>query len=94
MRSAASCAFSASPSEAVQEMARVVRRGGRVLVVDFVQHDREWMREELGVEWLGFAEDDLASWFANAGLTEARIDTLPPRGRDLPGTFIASARVA
>ena len=39
-----------SPAEAVREMARVVKPGGHVVVVDFVRHDREWMRDELGVQ--------------------------------------------
>ena len=45
-----------SPAEAIREMARVVKPGGAVVVVDFVAHEHEWMRQELGVAWLGFPE--------------------------------------
>jgi ubiquinone/menaquinone biosynthesis C-methylase UbiE/DNA-binding transcriptional ArsR family regulator len=84
-----------SPSEAVREMSRVVRPGGSVVVVDFVQHQHEWMREELGVQWLGFRDDEVAEWFEAAGLTEFRREAhqTPSAGRDLPVAFIASARV-
>jgi ArsR family transcriptional regulator len=84
-----------SPGEAIREMARVVRAGGSVIVVDFVQHQHEWMRQELGVHWLGFREEEVDGWFEAAGLAAPRreIHQAPSAGRDLPATFIASARL-
>ena len=83
-----------SPAEALREMARIVQPGGTVVVVDFLQHENEWMRKELRVVWLGFPEATIREWFEQAGLTHVRIDveTSTPRGKDLPDTFIASAR--
>ncbi len=83
-----------SPGDALAEMARVVKPGGVVVVVDFEEHDREWMREELGVQWLGFPLDDLRGWLADAGLDEPVVEREAPRDRerDLPATFIVSAR--
>lgn len=80
-------------SEAIAEMARVVRTGGRVIVADFVSHQYEWMQSELGLIWLGFETDDIARWFREAHLTEPDIEIHQPRGRgrELPATFIASA---
>jgi ubiquinone/menaquinone biosynthesis C-methylase UbiE len=87
--------YIASPGDVVHEMGRVVRPGGTVVVVDFVQHEHEWMREELGVTWLGFQTAEVAGWFEAAGLVDLRSDVHPglSAGRDLPATFIASARV-
>lgn len=84
----------ASPAEVVRDMARVVRPGGTVVAVDFLAHQQEWMREELGVLWLGFDLEEVESWFRAAGLTRLEMERYDPvsRGRDLPGTFIASAR--
>jgi ArsR family transcriptional regulator len=83
-----------SPAEAIREMARVVRPGGSVVLVDFVRHAHEWMRQELGVAWLGFEQGEIAGWCAEAGLLELRHESFEGRSgaRDLPATFIASAR--
>lgn len=85
-----------SPAEAVTDMARIVRPGGNVVVVDFEQHDREWMREELGVTWLGFPLEEVEDWFRRAGLHDLRLERgeSPAPSHDLPSTFIASARRA
>jgi ArsR family transcriptional regulator len=84
-----------SPAEAVREMARGVRPGGTVVVVDFVRHQHEWMRQELGVHWLGFDDDDVTGWFEAADLVgfQREAHQGASTGRDLPATFIASARV-
>ncbi|MCP5058206.1 MAG: metalloregulator ArsR/SmtB family transcription factor [bacterium] len=86
--------YLASPGEAVAEMARVTAPGGRVVVIDFVRHDREWMREELGVQWLGFPPEEIQTSLEAAGLEDIRVDVQPAasRGADLPETFIASAQ--
>jgi ArsR family transcriptional regulator len=81
-----------SPADALAEMARVTKRGGSVVAVDFAKHERAWMRDELGVVWMGFAPDELARWMEAAGLRDVRVEAQPPaaRGADLPGTLIAS----
>ncbi|MDJ0851300.1 MAG: metalloregulator ArsR/SmtB family transcription factor [Myxococcota bacterium] len=83
-----------SPAEAIREMARAVKPGGAVVVVDFVAHEHEWMRQELGVSWLGFPDEEVHGWFADAGLADFRFEAYDPlpAARDLPGTFIASGR--
>ena len=83
-----------SPSEAIAEMARVLRPGGCAVIVDFVRHDHEWMRQELGVHWLGFDESEVAAWLDDAGLEAPRLEVVAGSGgsRDLPAAFIASAR--
>ena len=83
-----------SPLEALHEMARVVRPGGSIIVVDFLEHEHEWMRQELRVVWLGFPEETLRQWFTEAGLPDVQIEREAPASpsKELPSTFIASAR--
>lgn len=83
-----------SPAEAVREMARCVTSGGVVVVVDFVAHELEWMRQELGVAWLGFPVEEVEAWFDEAGLENFHLERHEALsgGRDLPATFIASGR--
>lgn len=82
-----------SPAEALREMARIVRPGGQVVVVDFVENDRQWMRDELGVLWQGFSMQEVREWFAAAGLEGFSIEQQEQetKGSDLPATFIACA---
>jgi hypothetical protein len=76
-------------------MARIVKPGGNLVVVDFVSHDLEWMEQELGVLWKGFESDSVREWFSAAGLTDIEVEESESlaRERDLPSTFIAWARV-
>ncbi len=83
-----------SPGDAIAEMARVVKPGGTVIAVDFVPHQHEWMRQELGVSWLGFSIEEVANWFEQVGLVGFRHEEHAglSSSRELPGTFIASGR--
>lgn len=58
------------PASMLAEMARVVRSGGTVAITDCVAHEHEWMRTEQADLWLGFTADQLAEWFAAAGLVD------------------------
>ena len=80
------------PERAVREMARIVRPGGRVVLVDFLEHEHGWMRPELGLLWLGFDPDRVAEWLERAGFIDVRIQReAPDAKRDLPASFVAVA---
>ena len=56
------------PQSAVVEAARVLRPDGNLLIVDFAPHEVEFCRSELAHRRLGFADDEVRSWFEAAGL--------------------------
>lgn len=67
-----------TPSLAMAEAARVLRPGGRLLVVDMAPHDHEEYRQQMGHVWLGFGEDQMRRWLQQAGFEGTRIHALPP----------------
>lgn len=58
----------ARPAAAIAEAARVLKRGGMMLVLDLVRHDQEWVREQWADQWLGFEEKEVLAWMDENGL--------------------------
>lgn len=60
--------FLTDPAQAIQEAARILAPGGRLIVVDFAPHSVEFLRETFAHERLGFSRAQMAQWLAEAGL--------------------------
>ena len=73
--------FLDDPAAAIAEAARLLRPGGKLLVVDFAPHELEFLREQSAHRRLGFARDQLGRWLEAAGLKLERFRELAPSPR-------------
>jgi ArsR family transcriptional regulator len=67
-----------NPQAALAAAARLLRKAGRLIVLDLNQHHFDQARELYGDYWLGFSEADLHAWFGAAGLRDIEVTLLTP----------------
>ncbi len=88
------------PATAIANTARGIKPGGRLLMVDFVEHQATWLRETMQHRHLGFCREEIAAWCSEGGLALEDWSVLPgkrwitPEGRKVrvPDGFLALAR--
>ena len=68
--------YAQQPGAAIEEAARVLSSGGRLLVIDFAQHNHSELKEQDAHLRLGFADDAMRGWFTAAGLELDQIERL------------------
>lgn len=70
---------SARPPDVLTSLARLLRRNGALLVIDYEPHEDERLRESQGDVWLGFSRAQLEDWLRRAKLDDVRILPLSVR---------------
>ena len=74
------------PARVLVSAAQVLKPGGRVVVLELMPHDEQWVKSRLGHHHLGFEPDALIAAMTAAGFVDI---TLTPSPRDGTSVFRA-----
>ena len=80
----------ADPVAVIGEAVRIVRPGGRVLVLDLLPHEETWVQEKLGHVQRGFRRDEVEGLLEGGGLEEVRSEEAARR-RGNPFTVLVAS---
>jgi len=80
------------PQRVLCEMSRILKPGGRAIVMDLLPHDRDDFRRQMGQRTMGFSPEAIAERFAACGFADATVHPLAPQPNTKgPALFIARA---
>ena len=83
-----------TPRDAMAELFRIVRDGGRVLIVEQNAHHNEAFRERMQDRWWGFVPTDFADMLISVGFHDVRPTRLVAveTGGDVPDLFAVTGQ--
>ena len=60
--------------KAIEEMYRVIKKDGTLIISDVQEHNGQWAKEEMFDEWLGFSNNQIKEWLTDAGFNTVNIE--------------------
>ena len=63
-----------SPLESFKEISRILKPNGYFIIVDFLKHNNENLRQKYGDRWLGFYESAIKKWLTATGFYSNKVD--------------------
>ncbi len=63
-----------NPLNAIKEMVRVLKTGGKLIITDLDEHRFEFLRKEQHDHWMGFRREDIEKWYNEAGLNHVKVE--------------------
>lgn len=57
------------PLKALKEISRILTKNGKILLIELLSHQNEYMRNKYADLWLGFSENELIKWLKQANFT-------------------------
>jgi ubiquinone/menaquinone biosynthesis C-methylase UbiE len=63
-----------SPAVAIEEMTRILKPGGILVIIDLDEHKFKFLKQEHHDRWMGFKRDNIRHWFIESGLKEVKVD--------------------
>jgi len=60
--------------KAIEEMYRIIKKDGTLIISDVEEHNGEWAKEEMYDEWLGFSNEQMEQWLTEAGFNLVDIE--------------------
>ncbi|MHB1157228.1 MAG: ArsR/SmtB family transcription factor [Phycisphaerales bacterium] len=82
-----------APASVLKEIARVIRQGGKLLLVDMLPHDHVEYQQTMGHQHLGFDPRKLTALLKDAGFDRVNIQPLPTETNAKgPALFVAAAQ--
>jgi len=79
------------PAEGIRQAARVLRKGGRLLLVDLAPHRESWVVSKLGHVHLGFGSEALQAMLTGAGLKQIVLEEVHQRRGEVFRVLVATA---
>ena len=63
-----------SPLKSIEEMLRILKPGGKLVITDMDKHEFEFLKKEHHDRWMGFNREDVERWFKEAGARNVVVD--------------------